>query len=66
MCRKICFCLYRLRRKEVNGLHYLFGDAPRKANWPLFTPRFTLSSMQGIQHSNLRRAFFSHLARPCA
>jgi hypothetical protein len=55
-----------LQRKEVNGLRCLFGDAMRKANLALFTLRFTLSSMQGIQHSNLRRAFFSHQARFCA
>jgi len=51
------FCLYRLPRKEVNGLHCLFGDVLRKANVALFTLRFTLSSMQEIQYSNLRRAF---------
>jgi hypothetical protein len=55
-----------LRRKEVNGLRYLFGDALRKANVALFTARFTLSSIQEIQHSNLHRAFISHQARLCA
>jgi len=55
-----------LRRKEVNGLRCLFSDALRKAKLALFTARFTLSSMQGIQHSKLRRAFFSHQAPLCA
>jgi len=49
-------CLYRLRRAEVNGPHYLFRAAPRKAKRALFTPTSPASSMQGIQHATSRCA----------
>jgi NADH:ubiquinone oxidoreductase subunit E len=44
-------CLYRLRRREVNGPRCLFRGAARKANGALFTAPFPASSMQEIQHS---------------
>src|SRR5713226_1533423 len=49
-------CLYRLRRGEVNGPRCLFRAALRKAKRMLFTPGFTASSMQRIQHATSRRA----------
>src|SRR5258705_4721955 len=36
-------CLYRLRRKEVNGPRCLFHSAAREANGALFTARFPAS-----------------------
>src|SRR5882762_7985078 len=44
-------CLYRLRRREVNGPSCLFRGAARKANGALFTASPPASSMQEIQHS---------------
>src|SRR5882724_11712806 len=44
-------CLYRLRRREVNGPSCLFRGAARKTNGALFTAPFPASSMQEIQQS---------------